>query len=53
MNYRDLHVVVTGATGALGAAVLDALLQAGAWCHVPYRSERSIERRRVDSVPDR
>jgi len=42
MNFRDLHVVVTGATGALGAAVLDALLQAGAWCHVPYRSERSI-----------
>jgi NAD(P)-dependent dehydrogenase (short-subunit alcohol dehydrogenase family) len=44
MNYQDRHVVVTGGTGALGAAVLDALLQAGAWCHVPYRNEQSIER---------
>ena len=42
MNYRDRHVVVTGGTGALGAAVLDALLQAGARCHVPYRSEQAI-----------
>jgi NAD(P)-dependent dehydrogenase (short-subunit alcohol dehydrogenase family) len=46
MNYRDRHVVVTGATGALGTAVLDALLQAGAWCHVPYRDERALERSR-------
>jgi NAD(P)-dependent dehydrogenase (short-subunit alcohol dehydrogenase family) len=44
MDYRDRHVVVTGGTGALGTAVLDALLQAGAMCHVPYRSEQSLER---------
>ena len=44
MSYRDLHVVITGATGALGAAVLDALLDAGACCHVPCRDARSIER---------
>ena len=43
MSFQDRHVVVTGGTGALGAAVLKALLQEGAWCHVPYRSERSIE----------
>jgi NAD(P)-dependent dehydrogenase (short-subunit alcohol dehydrogenase family) len=42
MNYQDRHVVVTGGTGALGTAVLDALLQAGATCHVPYRSEPAI-----------
>lgn len=45
-NIENRHVVVTGGTGALGVAVLDALLQAGAWCHVPYRSERSMERHR-------
>jgi NAD(P)-dependent dehydrogenase (short-subunit alcohol dehydrogenase family) len=44
MNYQNRHVVVTGATGALGSAVLDALLQAGATCHAPYRSEQSIGR---------
>jgi len=43
MDFRDRHVVVTGGTGALGAAVLDALLQAGAWCHAPYRGERAVE----------
>ncbi len=31
------HVVVTGATGALGSAVVAALLERGAECHVPMR----------------
>ena len=31
----DRHVVVTGGTGALGSAVVRALLEAGASCHVP------------------
>jgi NAD(P)-dependent dehydrogenase (short-subunit alcohol dehydrogenase family) len=44
MSYQDRHVVVTGGTGALGAAVLDALLRAGAVCHVPYRSEEALRR---------
>jgi NAD(P)-dependent dehydrogenase (short-subunit alcohol dehydrogenase family) len=44
MTYQDRHVVVTGGAGALGTAVLHALVQAGAWCHVPYRSGQSIER---------
>jgi NAD(P)-dependent dehydrogenase (short-subunit alcohol dehydrogenase family) len=44
VTYQDLHVVVTGGTGALGTAVLDGLLQAGACCHVPYRSEQAMER---------
>lgn len=30
-----MHVVVTGATGALGAAVVDVLLQRGATLHLP------------------
>jgi NAD(P)-dependent dehydrogenase (short-subunit alcohol dehydrogenase family) len=36
MDYRDRHVIVTGGTGALGAAVVGALVDAGATCHVPY-----------------
>src|ERR1043165_1192453 len=44
MGYRDRHVVVTGGTGALGIAVVGALLEAGAGCHVPYRSEEEAHR---------
>ena len=43
MDFRDGHVVVTGGTGALGRAVVGALLSAGAHCHVPYRQEREKE----------
>ena len=32
---QDRHVVVTGGTGALGAAVVQGFLQAGAACHIP------------------
>ena len=31
------HVVVTGSAGGLGPAVVDALLAAGAICHLPLR----------------
>jgi NAD(P)-dependent dehydrogenase (short-subunit alcohol dehydrogenase family) len=44
MSYRDLHVVVTGGTGALGTAVVGQLIEAGATCHVPYRSEDEAQR---------
>ena len=44
MDYRDRHVVVTGGTGALGTTVVRALLEAGATCHVPYRSEDEAQR---------
>jgi NAD(P)-dependent dehydrogenase (short-subunit alcohol dehydrogenase family) len=33
-------VIVTGGTGALGTAVVTALVAAGAHCHVPCRSEQ-------------
>lgn len=36
MDFAGRHVVVTGGTGALGTAVVGALLQAGARCHVPF-----------------
>jgi NAD(P)-dependent dehydrogenase (short-subunit alcohol dehydrogenase family) len=43
-NFLDRHVVITGGTGALGVAVVSALLDAGAICHVPYRSEAEAAR---------
>ena len=36
MDFKDRTVVVTGGTGALGRAVVGALLSAGARCRVPY-----------------
>jgi NAD(P)-dependent dehydrogenase (short-subunit alcohol dehydrogenase family) len=44
MDFRDRHVVVTGGTGALGIAVTGALIEAGATCHVPYRSQAEADR---------
>jgi NAD(P)-dependent dehydrogenase (short-subunit alcohol dehydrogenase family) len=42
MEFRDRQVMVTGGTGALGAAVVGALLEAGAVCYVPYRSAAAV-----------
>jgi NAD(P)-dependent dehydrogenase (short-subunit alcohol dehydrogenase family) len=39
VDFASRHVVVTGGAGALGKAVVEALLQAGASCHLPLRSE--------------
>src|SRR5215472_985586 len=36
VDYRNRHVVITGGTGALGSAVVEGLVAAGAVCHVPY-----------------
>lgn len=44
MDFSDRHVVVTGGTGALGTAVADALVKAGAICHVPYVVTAEAER---------
>jgi NAD(P)-dependent dehydrogenase (short-subunit alcohol dehydrogenase family) len=44
MDYRDRHVIVTGGTGALGTAVVGALVGAGAVCHVPYVVAAEAER---------
>lgn len=44
MDYRDRNVVVTGGVGALGTAVVGALLEAGAVCHVPCRTQAEAQR---------
>jgi NAD(P)-dependent dehydrogenase (short-subunit alcohol dehydrogenase family) len=44
MDFRGRNVVVTGGAGALGAAVVSTLLEAGAVCHVPCHSRADAER---------
>lgn len=44
MDYRDRHVVVTGGAGALGSALVRALVEQGARCHVPYLHEAEAQR---------
>jgi NAD(P)-dependent dehydrogenase (short-subunit alcohol dehydrogenase family) len=43
MDFRGRDVVITGGTGALGAAVVETLLNAGAVCHVPYIAAHEAE----------
>jgi NAD(P)-dependent dehydrogenase (short-subunit alcohol dehydrogenase family) len=42
VDFRERTVVITGGTGALGAAVADAFLTAGATCHIPYHFEEEL-----------
>ncbi len=44
MDYRNRHIVVSGGTGALGTAVVSALLERGAVCHVPYLIDAEAQR---------
>ena len=43
-DFSSKHLVVTGGTGALGSAVVGALLKAGATCSVPYIVEAEAQR---------
>jgi NAD(P)-dependent dehydrogenase (short-subunit alcohol dehydrogenase family) len=38
LDFKNLHIVVTGGTGALGAAVVESLINAGATVHIPAHS---------------
>jgi NAD(P)-dependent dehydrogenase (short-subunit alcohol dehydrogenase family) len=44
MDFSGRQVVVTGGTGALGSAVVDALIKSGANCTVPYVHDAEMER---------
>jgi NAD(P)-dependent dehydrogenase (short-subunit alcohol dehydrogenase family) len=44
MNFGHRHIIVTGGTGALGSAMVGALVEAGAVCHVPYVDRAEAER---------
>jgi NAD(P)-dependent dehydrogenase (short-subunit alcohol dehydrogenase family) len=41
-DLQDRSIVVTGATGELGAAVATTLLEAGAVCHLPVRGAAKV-----------
>jgi NAD(P)-dependent dehydrogenase (short-subunit alcohol dehydrogenase family) len=43
MHFSNKQVVVTGGTGALGSAVVGALLEHNATCIVPYRREQEAQ----------
>jgi len=47
MDFRDRHVVITGGAGALGTAVVEMLIAAGAICHVPCFDEGDAQRFRL------
>jgi len=44
LDFANRHVVVTGGTGALGAAVVARLIAAGATCHVPNFDAAELSR---------
>ena len=39
MDLAERHIVITGAAGGLGPAVVDTMLSAGAICHLPVRDD--------------
>ncbi len=47
MDFRDRHVVITGGAGALGTALVEALIEAGAVCHVPCLDAAEAQRFRL------
>lgn len=51
-DFRDRHVVITGGTGALGAAVLERLRAVGAVCHVPVLFPEELKRFARADDPD-
>jgi len=51
MDYQGRTVVITGGTGGLGTAVVEALIAAGAICHVPYRAEAEAQTLRQRDHP--
>jgi NAD(P)-dependent dehydrogenase (short-subunit alcohol dehydrogenase family) len=44
MDFRDRNIVITGGAGALGTALVGALVEAGAICRVPCIDEADAQR---------
>jgi NAD(P)-dependent dehydrogenase (short-subunit alcohol dehydrogenase family) len=43
MEFESRHVVVTGGTGALGRAVVEALIETGGTCHIPNLAAAELD----------
>lgn len=43
-DFANRHVVITGGSGALGGAVVRALVERGATCHVPVFAPKELDR---------
>jgi NAD(P)-dependent dehydrogenase (short-subunit alcohol dehydrogenase family) len=50
IDFSGRDVVVTGGTGALGAAVVELLVSAGATCHIPAHRATDAQQERVRIV---
>jgi NAD(P)-dependent dehydrogenase (short-subunit alcohol dehydrogenase family) len=44
VDFSDRHIVITGGAGALGTAVVEALIASGAICHIPCFNEAEAQR---------
>jgi NAD(P)-dependent dehydrogenase (short-subunit alcohol dehydrogenase family) len=51
-SLKGKHAVITGGTGALGTAVVTALRERGATCHVPVHDPAEIARFPLRDAPD-
>jgi NAD(P)-dependent dehydrogenase (short-subunit alcohol dehydrogenase family) len=51
MDFRDRHIVITGGAGALGTALVGALVDTGAICHVPCMDEAEAQRFALHAHP--
>lgn len=49
--FEGRHVVVTGGTGALGAAIVAKLVDAGATCHIPAHSAAGGGKPKIEITP--
>ncbi|NGP75219.1 SDR family NAD(P)-dependent oxidoreductase [Balneolaceae bacterium YR4-1] len=44
MDFSDLHIIVTGGTGALGTATVNLLLEGGARCSIPCYDKSELDK---------
>ena len=43
MNFKGLHIIVTGGTGALGSSTVNLLLEGGASCSIPCYDKSELD----------